>query len=93
MKVSKSLAHSWKLTRQKTILCGGASVLNLLISGVIFVLLKNDIYQMIFLAELMMVNFFLIYTNFSELYNLLDEVYVLNMAFLTKEYHFGLLDV
>lgn len=86
MIISKPMAQALKSSTIEAIIFGVGNLIGLFIAGYNIVTSKEDIYELIYLAELLMAHFFFVVTNFSQYFLLNDEEYVFNMSFLTKEF-------
>ncbi|CAD8071167.1 unnamed protein product [Paramecium sonneborni] len=85
MIISKSFAHSIKDFRNQNIILGCLSLIGLVSSCVTFVLLKNTLYQLIFLSELIIANFLMLVVFINQYKITKDTQYVLSMCFLINE--------
>lgn len=65
MIISKPMAQALKSSTAEAIIFGVGNLLGLFIAGYSFVTSNKDIYELIYLAELLVAHFFLVVTNFS----------------------------
>jgi hypothetical protein len=70
MNINRKLAHSVKHTTNKDIILGSIAGISVILASLDFILLKNNFYELIFLAELIFVNFMLVFTYIGEYRNM-----------------------